>query len=109
MTWSQERQALSDFIRERISNLLATPRMWGSPEAVEMQFLQLLEILMAVEAPSYIKANPRLVIDSYDKFIQCRFPDTKRPLSALLKNDPDAKLLCGYLKEYFTFCHKPEW
>lgn len=84
MTKQQYSQMLSERMDKRINDLLAVPRMYGSPEAVEMQFLQILEIQTEIENPQIYS---RSVFDRYDNFIRQNFPTTAGPLSAILSNN----------------------
>jgi len=88
-------QILSEMMDKRIDDLLRAPRMYGSPEAVEMQFLSLLEIQAEIENP---KIPSRFVFDRYERFIVQNFPTTTRPLHKILDNN--IELLAQKLKEF---------
>ncbi len=55
---SMSSHELSAFAEERLDKILERPSMWGRAEAVEMQVLLLLEILVFAEARPSV-ANPR--------------------------------------------------
>jgi len=88
-------QILSEMMDKRIDDLLRAPRMYGSPEAVEMQFLSLLEIQAEIESP---KTPSRFVFDRYERFIVQNFLTTTRPLHKILDNN--IELLAQKLKEF---------
>lgn len=70
---SASTSTIVDWIDKSLDDLLAAPGMWGSNEAVEMQFLQLLEFRSLVLQPQEQLASPRRVIDAYSAFVSKRF------------------------------------
>ena len=88
-------QILSEMMDKRIDDLLRAPKMYGSPEAVEMQFLSLLEIQAEIENP---KTPSRFVFDRYERFIVQNFPTTTRPLYKILDNN--IELLAQKLQDF---------
>lgn len=86
---------MSEQMDKRIDDLLAAPKMYGSPEAVEMQFLSLMEIQAEIENP---KTPSRFVFDRYERFLVQNFTTTIRPLHAILNND--FELLVQKLQEF---------
>lgn len=89
---------------EYASQILAAPRMWGSLEAVEMQFLQLLEVRALALRPQQELNCPRRVIDSYTAFLRDRFAEhAPLPLSELAKAlSLDDSEFITILKEFQT-------
>lgn len=77
------RDTLAAWADQRIDEMLAAPRMWGSLEAVEMQVLQLLEIRALAVRPSQELENPRRVLDTYAAFLRERYP--MRPADPLFR------------------------
>ena len=88
-------QILSEMMDKRIDDLLRASKMYGSPEAVEMQFLSLLEIQAEIETP---EISSRFVFDRYERFIVQNFPTTTRPLHKILDNN--IELLAQKLQEF---------
>lgn len=64
---------MRNHIRSRLDALLARPGTWGSPNAVELQFIQLLECLYVLDRPD--DNRPRVILDSYIVFTRNRIPD----------------------------------
>ena len=64
-------------------NILAAPPMWGCPEAVEMQVLQLAEVRAVV-----LGGSAPAVFELYQAFLVRRFPRrVRRPLFELVAPD----------------------
>ncbi|MEP7125621.1 MAG: hypothetical protein ABJE95_32115 [Byssovorax sp.] len=77
------------WVDERIDDMLAAPRMWGSDEAVEMQTLLLLELRALTVSPAAELANPRRIVDAYAAHLASAFPtQPHRPLFQLITPDP---------------------
>ena len=64
---------ISEFATKRVEDMLKSPEMWGSQEAVELQVLQLMEIRMLIEHPLKLKINPRYVLDMHVTYISRAF------------------------------------
>ncbi len=87
---SDLRETVVTWADRRIDEVLAAPRMWGSPEVVEMQVLQLLEIRAVALRPTQEYENPRRVLDTYLAFLRERYPaQPAQPLFQLVEHlDP---------------------
>lgn len=87
---SSYRDTLLTWINTRIADMLAAPPMWGSNEAVELQFLLLTELRALALRPEQELANPRRVLDLYVTLLQETFPnDPPSPLFRLQESqDP---------------------
>ncbi|MBK6514450.1 MAG: hypothetical protein IPG04_10120 [Polyangiaceae bacterium] len=82
------RDTITTWVDERLREMLAAPRMWGSLEAVEMQALLLLELRALALRPETLLGEPRLVIDGYASFLREKFPQlAPGPAFQLLAND----------------------
>jgi hypothetical protein len=62
------------YVDEQLHAILMAPGMWGSPESVEFQFLQLLEFRSVTLRPELEKVNPRSVLEEYHRFLKEEFP-----------------------------------
>jgi hypothetical protein len=88
---SSLRDTLVSWVDQRIADVLAAPPMWGSPEAVEMQVLQLLEIRALALRPGQELADPRRVFETYVAYLGRRFPKSpQQPLFTLVNDDEEA-------------------
>jgi hypothetical protein len=82
------RDMLIDWIDERTNNMLATPRAWGSDEAIEMQVLLLMEFRAFALCPEQEIATPGRVVDAYMKYLTDRYPTKPhRPLCQIVEPD----------------------
>jgi hypothetical protein len=82
------RDTIISWVDQRMDDLLATPRMWGSDEAVEMQALLLLELRALTSRPEKELANPRRVLDAYTSYLGKTFPKKpNRPLFQIVEPD----------------------
>jgi hypothetical protein len=91
------RNDLVCWIDERLSHVLDAPPMWGCPEAVELQVLQLLQI-RALAGVSPELARPGGVFNAYLAYLRERFPrQPQRPLFELIGEDDEtySKLAAG--------------
>jgi hypothetical protein len=87
---SDFRDGLVFWIDERFARILEAPPMWGSPEAVELSVLQLLQV-RALARPSRELNNPGEVFDAYLSYLRQRFPrQPQRPLFELVGQDDEA-------------------
>jgi hypothetical protein len=101
---SARRELLVEWIDRRTREIVATPRMWGAAEAVEMQVLQLLEMRVFALRPELERENPRLVMDAYVAFLRDRFPTSApAPLCSLVGGAPDAALFRETLSDFQEF------
>jgi len=100
---SSYRDTLIAWINTRIAEMLAAPPMWGSNEAVELQFLLLTELRALALRPEQELANPRRVLDLYVTLLQEKFPnDPPSPLFRLQEsrgNDPTSPDFAAVLKD----------
>lgn len=82
------RDTIVTWADQRIADMLAAPRMWGSDEAIEMQTILLLELRALATRPEPELANPRRILDAYAAYLQKSFPDRPhRPLFQLIQTD----------------------
>jgi hypothetical protein len=90
---SHLQQALLSWGQERLDQIEKAPRMWGTTdEAVEFQYLLLLELLVFIRQDTQ---DPRFVLEAYDRFLRQRFPERpSQPLHqlspTLLRNSGEA-------------------
>jgi hypothetical protein len=91
------RDTVVRWVDQRIEAVLAAPPMWGSPEAVELQVLLLLEVRALALRPDQTLAEPRRVLDTYIAHLAQRFPQGgSRPLHELIAGDDE---VCSKLAE----------
>lgn len=86
------------WVDQRLAHILAAPPMCGSPEAVELQVLQLMEVRALALRPNQELKNPRGVFDAYLSYLSRRFPrQPRQPLFELVGQDDDkySKLAAG--------------
>ena len=57
------------FVTERLKAFCERTRMWGSLEAVELQAILLMECEVRATDPERMKAEPRLVLNTYEWFL----------------------------------------
>ena len=82
------RATLLGWIDERLENMLATPRAWGSDEAIEMQVLVLLEMRAVVLRPEQEAETPGRLVDAYMTYLANAYPhEPHRPLSQIVEHD----------------------
>jgi hypothetical protein len=82
------RSTIVTWADQRIAEMLAAPRTWGSDEAIEMQTLLLLELRALATRPEPELANPRRILDAYAAYLQKSYPDRPhRPLFQLVQPD----------------------
>ena len=87
------RDTVVRWVDQRIEAVLAAPPMWGSPEAVELQVLLLLEVRALALRPDQTLAEPRRVLDTYIAHLAQRFPQGgSRPLHELITGDDEVLL-----------------
>ena len=86
---SRLQQALLAWGQDRLDQIEKAPRMWGTTdEAVEFQYLLLLELLVFLrqaDPQAELQAgDPRFVLDAYEHFLRQRFPEqSSSPLHRL--------------------------
>jgi hypothetical protein len=87
---SSLRDTIVAWVDQRLADVLAAPPMWGSPEAVEVSVLQLLELRALALRPAQELDNPRRVFDTYLAYLREQFPrKPQQPLFELLGGDDD--------------------
>jgi hypothetical protein len=91
-------ETLVRWIDQRLARILDAPPMWGCPEAVELQVLQLIQVRALVQRTPQALANPGGVFDAYAAYLSQRFPrQPQRPLFELVGQDDEtySKLAAG--------------
>ena len=56
------------YVADRLDQIQEAPEMWGAAACVEVQVLQLLEIWVVAVRPELDDAEPRFVLDRYERF-----------------------------------------
>jgi hypothetical protein len=76
------------WITNRLDQLLMTPRMWGSREAVEMQVLTLIEVRLVIcgKNPLDLDGKGTRLLDVYQRFLYRRFPNRTGALYQILED-----------------------
>lgn len=91
------RDTVVHWVDQRLDAVLAAPPMWGSPEAVEMQVLLLLEMRALALRPEQELAEPRRILDTYLAYLARQFPRrVGAPLCELVAPDDEG---CGRLAQ----------
>ena len=97
---------LVGWIDERMKNMLATPRAWGSDEAIEIQVLRLLEFRALVLRPELEAEAPGHLVDAYMAYLATTYPaKPNQPLSQIVESDYLGQNLAAELRravDYFT-------
>lgn len=89
------------WVDQRLKDMLAAPRMWGSDEAVEMQALLLLELRALALRPEQELANPRRVLDAYASYLGKTFPSMPhRPLFQIVDADELGFALAAEIRKF---------
>ncbi|MEK7270837.1 MAG: hypothetical protein AAB215_07870 [Planctomycetota bacterium] len=79
---------VADFIGKRLDEMAKYPKLWGSAEAFEFQFLQLLEIQAIRDNRTSTENGIRWIQRQYVSFVNSIRPGTPpQPLSFILKDD----------------------
>lgn len=87
------------YVREQLAQMARAPAMWGSPECLELQYLQLLETWLVAVRPDLDERNPRHVLDAYERFRARNGYSILTPLSMQLD---DVAKLAGVLAVFQT-------
>lgn len=101
------RDTLVGWIDERIKNMLATPRAFGSDEAIEMQTLLLLEMRSLTLRPEQEIDAPGRLVDAYTTYLAKAYPEKpNRPLCQIVESDHlGLKLAVELQKAVDVFTH----
>jgi hypothetical protein len=91
------KQHATDWLNKRMDAMLATPQMWGEQQAVELQFLQLLETDVMVTNADLDAKEPRFVLNKYAEHCRKRF---KTAVLYASSYHLDWMELTGHLKEF---------
>jgi hypothetical protein len=98
---SASQDTILRYIDDQLDAIARVPAMWGPPQCVELQVLQLLEFRSVTLRPELEKNNPRAVLDSYDEFLARRFPGAPpAPLAVLLESEQRSSELMTILGEF---------
>lgn len=97
---SSLRDVLVGWIDERTAKILATPRAWGSDEAVEMQVLLLLELRAVALSPQQEAAAPGRLVDAYAMYLSKTYPtQPHRSLCQIVEPDPLGQNVAAELRK----------
>lgn len=86
------RTSLLDRIDGSLDAMIKAPRMWGSPESLELQALLLVELKCMILRPHIARENPGEVQDAYERFVKSSFDRPATLISHILKNGRQAEL-----------------
>lgn len=76
-----------------LEGMTRAPLMYGGPEAIELQGVQLLKLRLLTTNPTLDGASPRYVIDAWCAFIRARHHMGNRLLSGYMKEKyPDDEI-----------------
>jgi hypothetical protein len=74
---------LSEFVEQRLEDMLSHPEHWGGAEAYELQALLLLELRLLLSHQTSEAESLRTINDLYSAFVASEYPEVgARPLSA---------------------------
>lgn len=94
------RDTILRWIDKRLSDMLATPRAWGSDEAVEAQVLLLLQFRMLTLQPDFDNGDPGLLVDQYMDYLKRAYPQKpNQPLHQIVPADRRGFNLAKELKK----------
>jgi hypothetical protein len=95
------RDILVNWVDQRMDDMLATPRMWGSDEAIEMQALLLFEVRALAMRPEQEIANPGRIMDAYAAYLAQTYPaKPHRPLCQIVEPDDLGLTLAAELRKF---------
>ena len=66
--WAPKSDAVTKHVLSQLSQMCQAPPMWGSPESFELQYLQLLEVLLVATKPRLDEVSPRFVLNAYERY-----------------------------------------
>lgn len=89
------------WVSQRIEDMLAAPRMWGSAESLELQLLQQYELLAWARNPAQYPPRSRAVFELYLEFLRGEFPlCPQRPLYEHLRGDEDLSRTAALFRKF---------
>jgi hypothetical protein len=89
------------WVDQRVGDMLAAPRTWGSNEAVEMQILQLMELRALALHPAQELESPRRILETYLAYLRDRFPaKPPMPLFQLVGQDEPGAQTAEHLRGF---------
>ena len=95
------RSSLLSRIDCSLDAMAKAPRMWGSPESLEMQALLLLEFKCMVLRPHMTQENPSEMQEEYERFIDSSFENAPATsLAYILENGEQTALLPKYIQDF---------
>jgi hypothetical protein len=98
---SDPRAMIVDRIDHSLDLVSKVPKMWGSPESMELQVLLLLEMRAVATRESVMRGRPSGLRDAYDSFIRKSFNDApSMMLSSILQNMDHGPDLHVLLREF---------
>ncbi len=100
LTGVKKRMDFHQFVTLRLQKFVATPRMWGSEEAIEAMSLQLLEMEVLHYWPAALEKEPRLVLEAYTSEMSRRYGTGILPLHAITPKP------YGFEQTLFDIIHK---
>jgi hypothetical protein len=93
------RTSLLDRIDGSLDAMIKAPRMWGSPESLELQALLLVELKCMILRPHITRENPGEVQEAYERFVKTSFDRPATLISHILKNGHQTDLP-KYLEDF---------
>lgn len=100
-TVSALRDRIRAFVDHRLQSLVTTPEIWGSPESVELQVLQILQVRALVLAPGQGDRDPGATREHYIAFLRARFPDAPpMPLAQHVAADASLERFAEILRQF---------
>jgi hypothetical protein len=100
-TVSALRDRLRTFVDHRLQSLVTTPEVWGSPESVELQVLQMLQVRALVLVPEQGDRDPGATREHYVSFLRARFPDAPpMPLAQHVAADASLERFVEILRQF---------
>ena len=98
MTSDKKIQEIIKYVENQIACIHKSPSMFGSLEAIELQFIQLIEIWAVAHNPVVMIKNEKYVLEKYEQFrVVSNYP-IKLPLSSYVHNEQE---LLSILHEFF--------
>ena len=98
---SDPRTTLVERIDRSLDMMSKVPKMWGSPESMELQALLLLEMRAVATRPSVMRGRPSGLRDAYENFVRASFAEApSMMLSSILQHMDRLPELPVFLRKF---------
>lgn len=88
--------AVTKYVLAQLDQMRETPEMWGPPECIELQYLQLLETWVVAVRPDFDEKEPRYVLNAYERYRVQKKLRTHAPLALKMDSRDLVEALHGF-------------